>query len=78
MQAYKLLQPGSTVQTCVQTQTLRGMETYMDDCIAAVVAAAAAYLGHKYIISTIAQWPLFLELLDEEDAVMSEDRRTYL
>ena len=31
------------VQICLQTQTICGMETGMDDCVAAVAAALAAY-----------------------------------
>ena len=50
----------------------------MDDCIAAVAAAVAAYRRREQIIKTIYQLALVLELLDEEDAIVSQGgRRTY-
>ena len=41
----------------------------MDNCIAAVAAAVAAYLRFKQIIQTIAQWVLVQGLLDKEGAI---------
>ena len=50
----------------------------MDDYVGAVAAAVAPYLRRKQRIKTIAQWAIALGLLDEEDAIMSQnDRRTY-
>ena len=51
----------------------------MDDCVAAVAAAVAAYRRRKQRIKNIDQLALVRGLLDEEDATMSQDgRRTYL
>ena len=48
----------------------------MDDCVAAVATAVAAYRRRKQRIKTIAQWTLVLVLLDEDDqdAIMDGDR----
>ena len=52
--------PGRTdakVQICIQTQTSCGMDTCLDDCVAAVTAAVAAYRrGKKRINSSHPFW----------------------
>ena len=42
-------------------------------CVAAVAAVVAVYLRRKQRTKTIAQWSLVLGLLEEEDAIMSQD-----
>ena len=47
----------------------------MDDCVAAVADAVAAYRCRKRTIKNIAQLALVLRLLDEENVIMSQDDR---
>ena len=54
----------------LQTQTSCAMKTAMDDCVAEVVAAVAAYRRRKQRIKNIDQLPLVLGLLDEEDGII--------
>ena len=61
--------PGRTdakIQICLQTQTSCRLEIGMDDCVAAVTSAVAAYRRRK-------QRLFFLELLDVEDAKVSRE-----
>ena len=61
------------VQICLQTQTLCRLETGMDDYVAAVTVTMAAYRRRKQRIKNINQLALLLELLDEEDAIVSQE-----
>ena len=60
--------PGRTdvrVQMCPQKQTLCRLETSMDNCVAAVTAAIAAYRRHTQKIKNINHLALVLRLLDK-------------
>ena len=51
----------------------------MNDCVVTVAAAVAAYRRRKKRIEKADQLVLVLGLLDEEDAILSQDdRRTYM
>ena len=60
------------VQICLQSQISRRLETGMDDCVAAVTAAVAAYRRLKNKIKNIG-WYSFWGLLDLEDTFVSRE-----
>ena len=45
----------------------------MDNCVAVVMAAVAAYRCRKQRTKNIDQLPLVLGLVDEEDAILSRE-----
>ena len=61
------------VLICLQSQTSYRLETRMDDCVAAVTAAVAAYRRRKQRIKNISQLALVIELLNAEDAIVSRE-----
>ena len=50
-----------------------GFQFLLDDCVAAVTDAVAAYRRRKQRIKNTNQMALVLGLLDEEDAVVSRE-----
>ena len=63
---------GRTPKSLTQT-TSRRLETSMDDYVAAVTAAVAAYRRLNQRIKNINQLALIIGLLDVEDVVLSRE-----
>ena len=67
--------PGRTdakVQICLQTQTSCRLKTGMDNCVAAMTAAVAAYRRRKPRIKNNNQLAPVLGLIDKEDVMCPE------